>query len=344
MPIPLIGQAVGIVVPNFTNLRSRYSTAEDEKKATVLAQGMVRLQLASLRHWNGSAVEFVENALLRFCEQNGLSPYSTFFPGEIRLTDGLSPDLVLYSNGRKLAAENQFFLGVMYELTELVPIGRMLSHLSEVNDSLPAAFFTAFYSNLRRWMYVYDYRRARAYAREQMEFLEEDEIRESIFPEVLKIAHPLLKQRLKYTDAISFLRSGFQSKKNSALAERIVNLCLELHSHSRGFRVQSPYRLDAVLPEIISEYLRDTDPSRPGCALVFEENDLVHTCCDEEIQHLGQESRIRDTTLLRIDASSIDGLDKSLKRAFRYVGALSRSLKIAAEIGEACYDIYETVS
>jgi hypothetical protein len=74
----------------------------------------------------------------------------------------------------------------------------------------------------------------------------------------------------------------------------------------------------------------------------MEEDDLIEACFTEEMQFLGQELPIGSTLMLQIDLSRRrDSLDRQVKGAFDYLGAMLRSLSLATKLIEMIREIHD---
>jgi len=86
--IRVIGAPIAVTLPRLKDIRPRYCSRSDDRPAAVLALSMLRLNIAQLGDWNGSAVDFAGKALARFCRSHGLDTVSRVFEeSSIRILD-----------------------------------------------------------------------------------------------------------------------------------------------------------------------------------------------------------------------------------------------------------------
>jgi hypothetical protein len=303
---------------------------------------MLRLGLSREDDWTGSAVDFVAAGLERFCQLNGLSKVSSVFrDSSIRLVDEIF-DLSDYERSQSEYDDNspRMFLKVHYDKAWEVSIGPTLTFLHSVDKSLPAAFFVVFADNLWRWMSVYDVRTAEEFASDQVLYMEDEELVESFFPKVKKVRPKFLKKLPSYRSAVRLLEAALLQCRDQKI-RALLEPCLSMHQHGDGYKHAWPWLLENKVPEI-EFYMENTDEPGPGVLIDFEENDLVAACFTEQVQFLGQEQSISSSLMMLIDLRQTPrGIDKQVKAAFDYVGAMLRSLSAASEVIERIGDIYD---
>jgi hypothetical protein len=303
---------------------------------------MLRLGISRVEDWTGSAVDFVATGLGRLCRANGLAKVSRVFPeSSIRLMD----EIVELSEYERQQSETvgpspKMFLMVDYFQSAVIQIGPTLSFLASIHNKLPAAFFVALAHNLWRWMRVYDFRDAEAYATDAMSTLDEDEIKESFFPNVAQARPRCLDKLPTYQAAIKLLQRVLPTLQDKRAAG-LLSHCLAMHNEGDGHELAWPHDLLKQLPEM-EAYLENTDEPGPGSLIVFEEEDLIEACFSEEMQYLGQNYSIRSTWILLIDvAQPPTSLDEQVKAAFDYLAAMLRSLTSASVLIETIRGIYD---
>lgn len=323
-------------------MRSRYCSCSDEQPAAILAKSMLRLGISRISDWTGSAVDFVALGLARFCQANGLATASRVFPETcIGLLDEIA-DLSEYERGQSENVEpsSRLFLMVNYEQAAMVQIGPTLALLGLIHERLPAAFFVVLAENLWRWMTVYDFRVAEDYAKEQMLFLDEEELNESFYPEVQDARPDCLKKLPSYASAVRLLEE-VQPHMRDSRVKQLVDACLTMDGIGAHYKRAWPYLLRDRIPEM-DNYLEHTDEPGPGALIVFEEEDLLEACFTEQMQYLGQEYAIGSSLMMLLDlALDQESLDKDVKASFDYLGAMVRSLASASRLIEMIRGIYD---
>lgn len=307
----------------------------------MLAKSMLRVGISRVKDWTGSAVDFVAAGLARFCRSHGLPQVSRVFPeSSIRLMD----EIIEISEYDRMQAEvterEKMFLMVDYHESAVVPIGPTLAYLEAINNKLPAAFFMAFSRNLSRWMRVYDYRDAEFYAADCIEMLEDDELKESFFPSVRGARPRCLAKVPGYQHSIRQLQRFLPAVKDRR-AGALLGQCLRMHVEGDGWESQFPWKLRDIYPEM-EDYVDHTDEPGPGVSIVFEENDLIEACFNEQMQYLGQDLPISSSLMLVIDVSKDEkSIDEQVKRAFEHLAAMLRSLSVASHLIEMIRGIYD---
>lgn len=342
--IRVIGKPITVTLPRLRDIRPRYCSRSDDRLAAVLALGMVRLNIARLGDWNGSAVDFISKALARFCWSHGLDTVSRVFQeSSIRMLDEI---LEQSEYERSVSGDREpssrMFLMVDYDQSAMVQIGPTLSLLHGCDKHLPAAFYQVFATSLRRWMRVYDVTDAESFAEDQKAMLDEEELEQSFYPKV-DAARPAYLRRLPtYKKALQCLRRSLPKCRSMPRIATLIRLCLELDAHGNGFSARWPYLLREEIPDEMDTYVEYTDPPGPGALIVMEEDDLIEACFTEEMQFLGQELPIGSTLMLLIDLDSRrDLLDRQIKSAFDYLAAMLRSLSSATKLIEMIREVHD---
>jgi hypothetical protein len=338
----VIGQPIGVSFPKLNGVRLRYCSKCDEQPAAVLAKSMLRLGISRVSDWSGSSVDFVARGLARYSRVNGGETVSRVFPElYLRFLD----DLMERTEYERSQAEgtgpsSRFFVHVNYDQAAMVQIRPALEFLSSIHEDLPGAFFVVLTHNLWRWMSVYDFRRARSYAKEQIHFLEDEELKESFYPQVKNARPNCLKRLPKYGAAVRLLNANLPTLGNPR-ASQLLKHCLSMHEHGAKYEHAWPYLLHDEVPEI-EDYLEHTDEPGPGALIVFDEDDLIEACFNEEMQYLGQDHFIGASLMMVIDLSQPSKyLDARVKACFDYLGAMVRSLAAASALIEMIRGIYD---
>jgi hypothetical protein len=303
---------------------------------------MLRQGICQMKDWNGSAVDFLSKGLARFCHGHGLAIVSRVFPeSTVQLLDEITErNEYERSQSENIGSSSRMFLIVYFHQAAMVQIGPTLSILGSIHDEVPAAFFQVFATNLSRWMRVYDFRDAETYADDQIQMLDEDELKESFYPQVKRIRPACLKKLPRHDDAVERLKRWLP-KGSKSRAGTLIRKCLELDRHGEGHALAYPSHLGDTIPEM-EDYLENTGYPGPGSLIVFEEDDAIEACFNEEMQYLGQNYEIGATAMLLINLDQRAGsLDREVQRTFEYLGAMVRCLAVAAELIELIRGIYD---
>jgi hypothetical protein len=345
----LIGTHTSVTIPNLKGIPWRFCTRWDEQPAGALGKSLLRLGICHPEDWSGSAVDFVERGYKRFCNQNGAREAAKIWKGSLRIMDSLFDLTELeYHNSRAEmnGPPDALFLVGDYEQSASVPIGATLSQLEREHPQLPAAFYRVFVDGLYRWMRVYDYTDACDYAEMMMEGAVEEDLGESYLPDVSKsIPSCLPKPELACNArtlkrAVSFLKAN-SNKIRGSIPRQLVREVLELHQECAGYGHPWPSQLVNEVPGL-EEYLSETDGCGPGCAITWYEDDAISAAFDDQMQYLGQNGPIEPSIMMRIKLHpDPDRLDQEVKNVFDYLGAMLRSLRVAARAVELIRDVYD---
>lgn len=287
-------------------------------------------------------MDFVAKGLARYCQENGLAVVSRIFTDScIRLLDEFIEQTEYEkSQSGNVAPSSKMFLMVDYGQSAMVQIGPTLNYLSSLHERLPAAFYEVFTHNLWLWMRVYDYRDAEYYSEDQINMLEEEDLKESFYPKVKGARPKCLKKLPSYAGAVRLVKQLLPQFRDSRAAQ-LLPLCLAMHDAGKDYEPAWPSRLEKEIPEI-QDYLEDTDSPGPGVLIVVDEDDLIEACFSEEMQYLGQNYSIGSTLMLAINLDQeAASLDMKVKATFEQLGAMLRSLAPAAELIELIRGMYD---
>jgi hypothetical protein len=92
----------------------------------------------------------------------------------------------------------------------------------------------------------------------------------------------------------------------------------------------------------LEEFLSETDGCGPGCAITWYEDDVISAAFDDQMQYLGQDGPMEPSIMVHIQLHArADRLDQEVKRVFDYLGAMLRSLRLAARTVELIRDTYD---
>ena len=290
-------------------------------------------------------MDFVERGFKRFCRNSGASESARVWQGDLRIMDhafDLTEQERQQVEAEMEAPPQVLYLVGDYSAAASVPIGPTLPFLEREHELLPAAFYRVLVDDLWTWMRVYDYRAALEQAEMWMEGMEEEELKESVYPNVQKSIPACLKgaEQLTYSKALRLLQR-LQPKVRGSLARQLVSDVLEVHERSKGYDHAWPGKLAEEVPTL-QDFLSDADGCGPGCIITWHEDDEISACFDEEMSTLGQNGPMEPSIMLmiRLDRPARD-LDFEVKRVFDYAGAMLRSLASAAGIVETIREIYD---
>ena len=336
-----------MTIPKITGIRWRFCTRWDEERAALLGKSLLRLGICRPADWSGSAVDFVERGFKRFCQQHGSQVVKRVWVGDLRIMDyifDLSPRERDEAEPDKEEPTTVLYLVGDYEAAASIPIGATLPYLEREHELLPAAFYEVFTTNLWKWMRVYDYAAAKEHADMWTDGLSEEEIKESVYPEVeseLPAGIARHQARLNGSKALAFVERIYPSLRNS-IARSLVRHVLEMDTRGRSFPHAWPGHLSEKAAPGIGDRLSDAEDCRPGCLITWYEDDAINACFDEEAQHMGENGPCQPNVLLGINLRrSAAQLDRQVRKVFGHAGAMLESLASAAKIVETIRDIYD---
>jgi hypothetical protein len=341
----VIGLPLDVTIPKLKGIRSRYCTRWDEGPAAVLGMSLLRLGICRPHDWSGSAVDFVERGVRRFCSQNRAADVKKVWVGDLRITDSLFELTEQERNQveaeREGMADHLYLVGD-YEAAASIPIGATLARFEAEHADLPAAFYEVFTTNLYKWMRVYDYLDAQEHAEMWMEDLSDEELEASFYRKVDLETPACIKRHsktLKYRRARKLLR-GIQPR--TSVARELIRYLFEMDAHGRGHEHAWPGQITEKDVPGIDDWLADAEYSRPGCLITWYENDAINGCFDEEAQHMGENGPCQPNVALPIHLDKTNKeLDEEVRRVFDHAGAMLRSLASAAKIVELVRDLYD---
>ena len=345
----VIGKHTLVTVPNLQGIPWRFCTRWDEHPAGALGKSLLRLGICRPEDWTGNAVDFVERGYKRFCARNGAQEAAKVWKGNLRIMD--SPFDMTEQEYHNCRAEmdgppNTLFLIGDYEQAASVPIGATLPHLEREHPNLPSAFYRVFVHALYKWMRVYDYSDACHHAEMMMEGTSEKDFQDSYLLDIAKSVPACLpKPELALSGrlvskAVSFLTANCDNLQGT-VARQLVQYVLEMHQECACYQYVWPSQLVSKVPGL-EEYLSDTDGCGPGCAITWYEDDAISAAFDEEMQFVGQNGPLEPSILMPINLNRRpERLDREVKHVFNCVGAMLRSLRVAARAVELIRDIYD---
>jgi len=336
---------VPVTVPQIRDIRWRYCARWDEEPAANLGRSLLRLGICRPKDWSGSAVDFVERGFNRFCQANGIDDVRTVWQGDLRIMDHLFELSERERNEARAemdAPTQTLFLVGDYSAAASIPIGPTLPLLEREHNLLPAAFYAVFRDCLWKWMRVYDHSAAACHAEMGLIDMEEEELKESVYPQVAAAVPACLRDRLKMNPsrALRLLRE-VQPKLRGSVARQLVAYLLDMHENSSGCCHAWPGQLVGKVPGL-EEYLEDSDGTGPGCLVNWYEDDAISACFDEEMTYMGQNGPLAPSILQMITLDKPQkAVDQTVRNLFDYVGGMLRSLASAAKIVEIIREGYD---
>lgn len=271
----LIGVGSQLAVPHLNGVSARHQMAFGVQPAARLALSLLGAGIADAKDWNPdrrNPVEFVENTLRRWALKNGGDEIATEFDVALALVSDLEP----YSDGdSSTTIDQEMYIVLEPETAGYVVLGPLLRELAGIHGRLPVTFFDLFTSALNRWIRVYDFRDAEERVEMLREWYESDPDSEHVELPDVKGATPQLLRARKPLQVSSLERLAENTRGKRIRA--ILSELLQLSAASRK----------AQRPEIgaeASDRLADSNPPLPALLAVFEKQDAIEGCFDEEAQ------------------------------------------------------------
>jgi hypothetical protein len=271
----LIAIGSQLAVPHLDGVQTRHQVAFGIQSAARLGLSLLEAGIADAKDWSPdrkNPVEFVENTFRRWALKNGGEEIATEFDVAFALVSDLEP----YSDGdSSTAIAQEMYMLLEPETAGYVVLCPLLRELAGIHCRLPVTFFNLFTSALNRWVRVYDLRDAEERVEMLRECYESDHDSEHVelpdvkgaIPKFLQTRNPLLESSLE----------RLAEKTRDKRIQAILSGLLQLSAASRK----------AQRPEIgaeASDRLADSNPPLPALLAVFEKQDTIEGCFDEEAQ------------------------------------------------------------
>ena len=261
--------------PHLNGVTTRHQLAFGTRPAARLGLSLLEAGIADAKAWNPdrkNPVEFIENTLRRWATKNGGEEIATEFDVAFALVSDLEP----YSDGDSgMAMAQDMYMVLEPETAGYVVLGPFLRELAGIHGRLPVTFFNVFTTALDRWVRLYDHRDAEERVEMLREWYESDPDSEHVeLPDVRGAIPKFLGTRKPLQDS-SLERLA--EKTRDKRVQEILSALLQLSAASRK----------AQRPEIgaeASDRLADSNPPVPALLAVFEKQDAIEGCFDEEAQ------------------------------------------------------------
>ena len=258
-------------------------------------------------------MEFVENAFRLWAAKNGGEEIATEFDVAFALVSDLEP----YSD-EGTAIGQEMYLVLEPETAGYVVLGPLLRELAAIHGRLPVTFFNMFTSALNRWVRVYDFRDAEERVEMLREWYEGDPDSEHVeLPDVTGAIPKFVRTRRPLQE------SSLERLAEKTRDKRIQAILFGLLELSRASR-------KAQRPEIgheASNRLADSNPPLPTLLAVFEKQDAIEGCFDEEAQGM-MECPPEPNVIIPLKIAEVD----SVKTAFRIAEVVCEVLTRASRL------------
>ncbi len=293
----LIASGTHFAIPRLNDIPPRHQMSFGIQPAARLGLSLLEAGIADPSDWNvrdDNAIEFIEKTLRRWALKNGGEEISTEFDLALALVSDLEP----YAESSSAAMAQDMYIVLEPETAGYVVLGPVLREMNKIHGRLPITFFNLFTTALNRWVRTYDYRDAEDRVETLREWYEGDPEAEQVeLPDVKGATPQCVRHRKPLQE--SFVEKLAERTRDKRLRE-ILRGVLQLSATSR--RAQRP----EIGPEA-SERLADSNPPLPALLAVFEKQDAIEGCFDEEAQGM-MECPPEPSVIIPLNTADVDGV------------------------------------
>src|SRR5579872_894368 len=271
----LMATGSGLTIPRLDGVAVAHQLRQGEQATARLARAFVQGGLAKIDDWisaKRNPFEFLKRSLDRWLKDHRVCRIQEQF--FLDLTISTSLDRYFAPNDCSPADASEVFLTLEPESAGYIIMGPTLRLLEAAHARLPATFVQLFLNALNRWVRVYDYRDALDRVERLRDWYESDpEGGEVELPDIKRCIPPSLKRRPLSAKSVAKIVPCIENQ----LARQLMELVVELNlSSSQGVRPE--------IGEGTRELLMDCGEPVPALLAVFERNDSIEGCFDEECQ------------------------------------------------------------
>ena len=294
------------LIPRLTGLPAVYRWREGSEVASVLARRLLELGIADVDDWEeagADAHDFIELTLRRWVQSHGGAEADRRF--QVSVTLGVEAVETFSAPAEPPGSTGErMFLIVEPGSAGYTVLGPTLSVLEKANPRLPTTFTRLFCDSLTRWVRIYDYRDAEDRVALLQDWLEQDDETEYEIPDVEAAIPASVRSQKPFS--IRHLER-ILSRTQDGKVKRILSALVELRKIAN--RGEHPRITDEV-----SEMLIDCNPPLPVLLAVFQPNDAVEACFDEESQTM-LEATPEPNLILPLTGATARAFRRLLKRS-----------------------------
>ena len=271
----LMAAGSGLTIPRLDSVAVAQQLLQGEQATARLARTFVQAGVAEIDDWiaaKRNPFEFLKRSLDRWLKDHRVSSIQEQF--FLDLTISTSLDRYFAPNDCSPADASEVFLTLEPESAGYVILGPTLRLLEAAHARLPVTFVQLFLSALNKWVRVYDYRDALDRIERLREWHQSDpEGGDVELPDIGRYIPPSLKRRPLNAKSVAKIVPCIENQ----LARQLMELVVELNRSSN-------YGVRPQIGEGTRELLMDCGEPVPALLAVFERNDSVEGCFDEECQ------------------------------------------------------------
>jgi hypothetical protein len=264
-----------LAIPRLDGIVVAHQLSHGEQTAARIAKTVIEAGVADPDHWtkaDRNPLRFLKISVDAWLQKQGVAEIPNQFFVDMTITTSL--DRFLTPNESVANDASQAFLTLEPDSAGYVILGPTLWLLEAAHPRLPATFVQLFFGALNRWVRVYDYRDALARVESLREYYESDpEAGEFELPDVERCIPASMKQSPLSSAALR----NVQVRIQDPLARELMELVVKLDRLSK--RSERP-----KIGDDTRELLVDCGEPVPALLAVFEGNDAIEGCFDEDCQ------------------------------------------------------------
>src|SRR5579863_2171140 len=310
----LMASPCGIGMPSLASVPTEHRFSADDREVIVLAEILVKSDIAAAEDWSKSEREVTKYLLLtlrRWIRTHGGSAIDRRFDLDLTLSDRLLD----YSDER--GSEGTLYLLLDPDSAAFVLLSPTIELLQNADPRLPATFYRHFAGALSRWVRVYDYHDAEERVEMLREWYEGEENADQYeVPDVEGCTPKSLKETPLNLWELKKLNEDVRDAQLKALITRLLELCRISKQAKRP-----------DFTEDLREQLMDSNPPLPCLLAAFSTGDAVVGCFDDEAQ-TAMEVTPRPNVIIPLKPCD----PASVRKGFRTLGVVCEALAAASRL------------